>query len=44
MSPYAYNESLSIPSAVWEVVGDDFFSAMKEVLASATLPESDRPG
>ena len=31
-------------STVWEVVGDDFFSAMKEVLSSALLPESDRHG
>ena len=44
MSPCVYNESLSIPCAVWEVVGNNFFSAMKEVLASATLPESDRHG
>ena len=29
--------------AVWEVVGDDFF-AMKAVLASDLLPESDRHG
>ena len=30
--------------AVWEVVGDDFFSAVKAALASALLPESDRHG
>ena len=31
-------------STVWEVVGEDFFSAMKDVLASTLLPESDRHG
>ena len=28
----------------WDVIGEDFFSAMKAVLASALLPESDKHG
>jgi hypothetical protein len=30
--------------ATWDVIGEDFFSALKAVLASALLPQSDRHG
>ena len=30
--------------ATWEVIGEDFFSALQAVLASALIPESDRHG
>ena len=43
-SPGLDGLSYELYRTAWDVIGEDYFSAMKAVLASALLPESDRHG